>query len=72
MISMTPGGSRDAGGFRRRKGCIDSQGKKKPGTIAKIFSTHPMTSDRIREVSDLKIGTKSPRTARMRRIKHRL
>ncbi len=27
--------------------------KKKPGTIAKVFSTHPMTGDRIKEVNDL-------------------
>jgi predicted Zn-dependent protease len=28
---------------------IESLEKKKPGTIAKVFSTHPMTDDRIRD-----------------------
>jgi len=32
---------------------LEAKEKKKPGTIAKVFSTHPMTSDRIREVSNL-------------------
>jgi len=32
---------------------LESMEKKKPGTIAKVFSTHPMTGDRIRDVSNL-------------------
>src|SRR5262249_2483262 len=32
---------------------LEAKGKKKPGTIAKAFSTHPMTSDRIKEVGNL-------------------
>jgi len=32
---------------------LQGQEKKKPGTIAKVFSTHPMTGDRITEVSNL-------------------
>ncbi|HKQ78678.1 MAG TPA: M48 family metallopeptidase [Blastocatellia bacterium] len=32
---------------------LEAKVKKKPGAIAKVFSTHPMTSDRISEVSDL-------------------
>jgi predicted Zn-dependent protease len=32
---------------------LESMEKKKPGTIAKVFSTHPMTSDRIKDVSNL-------------------
>jgi beta-barrel assembly-enhancing protease len=32
---------------------LEAKEKKKPGTISKAFSTHPMTSDRIKEVSAL-------------------
>jgi beta-barrel assembly-enhancing protease len=32
---------------------LEAKEKKKPGTIAKVFSTHPMTSDRIKEVEGL-------------------
>src|SRR5262245_33396277 len=32
---------------------LQAKEKKKPGTIAKVFSTHPMTGDRIKEVSNL-------------------
>jgi len=32
---------------------LEAKEKKKPGTIAKAFSTHPMTSDRIKEVGTL-------------------
>jgi peptidase M48-like protein len=32
---------------------IEAKEKKKPGTIARTFSTHPMTSDRIKEVGNL-------------------
>jgi beta-barrel assembly-enhancing protease len=32
---------------------LQAKEKKKPGTIAKAFSTHPMTSDRIKEVGNL-------------------
>ncbi|HKE04266.1 MAG TPA: M48 family metallopeptidase [Blastocatellia bacterium] len=32
---------------------LEAKEKKKPGTIAKVFSTHPMTGDRITEVSKL-------------------
>jgi predicted Zn-dependent protease len=32
---------------------LQAREKKKPGTIAKAFSTHPMTSDRIKEVGNL-------------------
>jgi predicted Zn-dependent protease len=32
---------------------LQAKEKKKPGTLAKIFSTHPMTDDRIREVQQL-------------------
>src|SRR5262252_886398 len=32
---------------------LEAKEKKKPGTIAKAFSTHPMTSDRIKEVGNL-------------------
>jgi beta-barrel assembly-enhancing protease len=31
---------------------IESMEKKKPGTIAKVFSTHPMTDDRIKAAQD--------------------
>jgi predicted Zn-dependent protease len=32
---------------------LEAKEKKKPGTIARIFSTHPMTGDRITEVRNL-------------------
>jgi predicted Zn-dependent protease len=32
---------------------LEAKEKKKPGTIAKAFSTHPMTSDRIKNVGNL-------------------
>ena len=32
---------------------LQAKEKKKPGTIAKVFSTHPMTGDRIRGVGNL-------------------
>jgi predicted Zn-dependent protease len=32
---------------------LESMEKKKPGTMAKVFSTHPMTSDRIKDVNKL-------------------
>jgi beta-barrel assembly-enhancing protease len=32
---------------------LEAREKKKPGTMSKIFSTHPMTSDRIKEVGNL-------------------
>jgi len=32
---------------------LEAKEKKKPGTIAKVFSTHPMTSDRINNVGNL-------------------
>src|SRR5215813_4765460 len=32
---------------------LQAKEKKKPGTIAKAFSTHPMTSDRIKQVGNL-------------------
>jgi len=32
---------------------LEAKEKKKPGTIAKVFSTHPMTNDRIKEVGNL-------------------
>jgi predicted Zn-dependent protease len=32
---------------------LEAKEKKKPGTIARAFSTHPMTSDRIKEVGNL-------------------
>jgi len=32
---------------------LEAREKKKPGTMSKIFSTHPMTSDRIKEVGIL-------------------
>jgi Zn-dependent protease with chaperone function len=32
---------------------LQAKDKKKPGTLAKVFSTHPMTGDRIAEVRDL-------------------
>jgi beta-barrel assembly-enhancing protease len=32
---------------------LQAREKKKPGTIAKTFSTHPMTSDRIKDVGNL-------------------
>jgi beta-barrel assembly-enhancing protease len=32
---------------------LQAKEKKKPGTMSKLFSTHPMTSDRIKEVSNL-------------------
>lgn len=32
---------------------LQTQNKKKPGTLAKVFATHPMTGDRITEVRDL-------------------
>jgi beta-barrel assembly-enhancing protease len=32
---------------------LEAKEKKKPGTMSKIFSTHPMTSDRIKEVGNL-------------------
>jgi beta-barrel assembly-enhancing protease len=32
---------------------LEAKEKKKPGTIAKAFSTHPMTSDRIKKVGNL-------------------
>src|SRR5262245_35507423 len=32
---------------------LQAKEKKKPGTIARAFSTHPMTGDRIKEVSNL-------------------
>jgi beta-barrel assembly-enhancing protease len=32
---------------------LQAKEKKKPGTIAKAFSTHPMTSDRIKDVGNL-------------------
>lgn len=32
---------------------LQGQEKRKPGTLAKVFSTHPMTSDRIKEVQGL-------------------
>jgi len=32
---------------------LEAKEKKKPGTIAKVFSTHPMTGDRIKEVTNL-------------------
>jgi predicted Zn-dependent protease len=32
---------------------LQAKEKKKPGTIAKTFSTHPMTSDRIKNVGNL-------------------
>jgi len=32
---------------------LEAKEKKKPGAIAKVFSTHPMTSDRITEASNL-------------------
>jgi beta-barrel assembly-enhancing protease len=32
---------------------LEAKEKKKPGTIAKVFSTHPMTSDRVKEVEAL-------------------
>src|SRR5215475_4040711 len=32
---------------------LQAQEKKKPGTMAKVFSTHPMTGDRITEVQKL-------------------
>ena len=31
---------------------IESMEKKKPGTVAKVFSTHPMTDDRIKAAQD--------------------
>src|SRR5215469_3969818 len=31
---------------------IESMEKKKPGTVAKVFSTHPMTDDRIKKAQD--------------------
>jgi beta-barrel assembly-enhancing protease len=32
---------------------LQAKDKKKPGTISKVFSTHPMTGDRIKEVNEL-------------------
>lgn len=32
---------------------LQAREKKKPGAIAKVFSTHPMTGDRIKEVTNL-------------------
>ncbi|MDX2034266.1 MAG: M48 family metallopeptidase [Blastocatellia bacterium] len=32
---------------------LQTKDKKKPGTLAKVFATHPMTGDRITEVRDL-------------------
>jgi predicted Zn-dependent protease len=32
---------------------LEAKEKKRPGTISKLFSTHPLTSDRIKEVSKL-------------------
>jgi predicted Zn-dependent protease len=32
---------------------LQAQNKKKPGTLSKLFSTHPMTGDRITEVREL-------------------
>ena len=32
---------------------LQAKEKKKPGTLAKVFSTHPMTGDRIKEVRSL-------------------
>ncbi|MGH9833047.1 MAG: M48 family metallopeptidase [Blastocatellia bacterium] len=32
---------------------LQAKEKKKPGTLAKVFSTHPMTNDRITEVREL-------------------
>lgn len=32
---------------------LQAKNKKKPGTLAKVFSTHPMTGDRITEVREL-------------------
>jgi len=32
---------------------LQAKEKKKPGTLAKVFSTHPMTGDRITEVREL-------------------
>ncbi len=34
---------------------LEAKEKKKPGTISKLFSTHPLTGDRIKEVSELVI-----------------
>src|SRR5262245_8706561 len=32
---------------------LQAKDKKKPGTISKLFSTHPLTGDRIKEVNEL-------------------
>ena len=32
---------------------LQAKNKKKPGTLSKLFSTHPMTGDRITEVREL-------------------
>jgi len=32
---------------------LQEKNKKKPGTISKVFSTHPLTGDRIKEVNEL-------------------
>ena len=35
------------------QGKLQAQEKRRPGTLAKVFSTHPLTGDRIKEVREL-------------------
>lgn len=56
---------------------LQAQEKRKPGTLEKIFSTHPMTGDRITEVRDLIVrfpdrGEYQLSTSEFKEVKSRL